>query len=289
MELVRLVAVGSLASVGGATLAPPLLDWWRGPYQRWWAEQVARGLVQLGLTRLVPLHRVPVLVAMLLATVGASRFGLLGLLAGLGLAVVATVLVPRALDAWLERRATRADVELLRLLPELAAGIGRGESAEVLLDRLVVLVDEDRVGQRFDPLVGDLCRRAAAAARFTPRVHNACEILATSRMPTARLVATAWRQVGLGIDVPDALRQIARASGEDHALRIEIAGKIGPIGQQARIMLLLPLGMIALFGWSDPANVPRLLSFPAAWGLVVSAVGTTIAWAYLQSVLRRLQ
>lgn len=280
--------LGVLAAVAGALLAPAARRWWEEDHRAWWEREVVPRLVRLGWGRLTGQHRVPALTTILLAVAGASSAGAAGAALGAVAGAVGAMCLPALLDAHIAARRDRADEQLTRVLPELASAIGRGEGADLLLDRMVRLVSGADGQDRFDPLVIDLLRRAAAAARFAPRVPHVCAVLSGSELPTARLVAVAWRQVGLGVDVPSAIRAICRAAQDDHALREEIRARVDPIHRQARLMLLLPVGLLGLLVLQDPSMGPRLLRFPALGGLLASVLVTALAWAFLRSALARL-
>lgn len=284
--------VGLLAGAAGWSLAELSPSLWREGWVPWWREQVAPHLDLGGHRQLARRPEIlPALLAvlMLLAAVAGGALWLLAVVAAAGALVRA---LPLLLRTWIDTKVERADRQLVSLLPELAAGVLRDESLSGLLDRLFEQITRNRGGSddaRFSPLLYALLRDSAAASRLAPALTNVCETLSRSPLPTARLVAQAWRQKPLGSDVPASFRFIAATVSSDYAFQDEIRRKISPVKTEGWMMIALPIGTVLLVTGGDMETLHRLISPPLVVGPIGAVVLMIIARAFLRSALQTLQ
>jgi len=285
---VEVILGGGAAGLSAAMLRAPARRLWRDVYRPWWDEAVAGRLPKLGWERFAPLHRAPLAAGAALALAGAIGAGGAGALAGVAGAAALTRALPALLDRIIEGQVETADAQLARLAQELAQGIARGEQVAALTRRLERALGGEAGprDRRFSPLLRDLFRRAAVAAEIAPALHRTCDVFEDALLPTARLIGMAWRQAGLGVNVPAAVRAISKNASEHHAFQAEIRGRIDPLRRQFVAMLIFPILMAAGTGFDDPQ---MMITAPACWFLLGGLALIVVAWAYLNHFLQRLQ
>ncbi len=284
--------VGIGAGVAGWCAAAVAPAFWREAWVPWWYEEVARHLDLGGHRKAAQNPHVPLLALVPLTLLGGLLDGARG--AALVLLAGVTILpaLPTLLSAWIQSKVEQADRQLLSLLPELAAGIRRDEPLVALLDRLFEQVTRDRGlsdDARFSPLMVALLRDAAAASRLSPALTNVCDTLGRSPLPTAWLVAQAWRQKPKGSDVPASLHFIAETVASDYAFQDEIDRKISPVKAEGWLMVAMPLAMVALLTRGEPEALQRLLQPPTVLGPIAAVGLTLVSRVYLRSVLGSMQ
>ncbi|MFH1467335.1 MAG: hypothetical protein ABIO70_23330 [Pseudomonadota bacterium] len=254
-------------------------------FSPWWRRRLGTRLALLGAPEWAQSPWLALLVAAPVALAASDRVGLLAAPIALACAFAAIVLAGRLVDIRYAREVARADVQFTGLLPELAAGLRRGEDTARLLSRLEAFSRESNLG--YSRLVTRLLDHLVRAAMLGKR-HEAFDLLRGSDLPTARLVGHAWSQGAHGVDASQALEDIARISAGDHAFQAEVRGSVGPVATQGKLMTLLPIGMLAVFAWVSPETARLCLQPPGIYLLVASALLVVGATSYFHLVTRSL-
>jgi len=192
--------------------------------------------------------------------------------------------LPGLLDGRIRSQLLRAEEELLVLMEELATGIASGDRVDELLEQIARVVGArgDLGNRRFSPLIRDLFDRAATAALLSPARGNACRVFADSEIPTAPMIAVAWSQADMGVNVPASLRDLAEAAREELRFQRELRAKLRPVRKDVLTGVSIPAFILGLLTWHDPGLALAMFQFPSLGillgGFVVMVLG--LAWMF---------